>query len=165
MGMLSGSLQIGDANEPVGTTVSCSQMAAYPPLGLALIWVVGRVQDILLDVTEDRFTGIVVRTPLRQAGPLQPESSHHRARRPGFDRVGRIAIQGQPQGAPGIPSPDPPQKLADIRRPLAGVEGPVDTAVVHVVEQEQIEPTAGLLVALQDQALGRGGYDRRMMLI
>jgi hypothetical protein len=109
-----------------------------------------------LDVAEDRFIRIVVRTSLGQTGPLQPQSPHHRPRHPGFDRMRRIAIQGQPHGLPRIPPPHPPQESADIRGPLAGVEGPVDAAMIHVVEQEQVEPPAGLLVPLQDQPLGGG---------
>ena len=67
-------LQVGDANEPVGSAVSCPQMAADPPLGRVLIGIVGGVQDVLLNITEDRFIRIVVRTSLGHTGPLQPQS-------------------------------------------------------------------------------------------
>src|SRR6516165_6067511 len=55
-----------------------------------------------------------------------------------------------------IPSPHAPQELPDEPAPFAWEEGPVDAAVVDFVEQEQVEPAAGLLVALQDQAAGPG---------
>ena len=53
--------------------------------------------------------------------------------------------------------PDTPQESAHILRPFAGEEGPVDAAVVHFVEQEQVEPSSSLLVPLEHQAFGSGG--------
>src|SRR5512135_3670817 len=70
------------------------------------------------------------------------------------DGVRRIAIQGQSHGLSRIPPTHAPQELPDKLAPLAWEEGPVDAAVIHLGEQEQVEPAAGLLVPLQDQAPG-----------
>jgi len=130
-------------------------MPADPLLGRPLIGVVTGVEDVLLDVAEDRFIRIVVRTLLGQTGPLQPQLPHHRPRCFRFDRMRRIAIQRDPHRLSRIPSTHALQELLDKRRTLAREEGPVDAAVIDVVEQEQIEPSARLLIPLEYQALGR----------
>src|SRR5262249_24536149 len=45
-----------------------------------------------------------------------------------------------------------PQELPDEPAPFAREESPVDTAAIDLVEQEQVEPTARLMIPLQDQA-------------
>ena len=40
-----------------------------------------------------------------------------------FDRVRRVAVQGDPYRLPGIPPAYPPQEPADVHGPLAGEEG------------------------------------------
>jgi len=72
VGILVRGLKVVNANEPVGAAISCPQMAADPPLGGVLIGVVGGVQDVLLNITEDRFIRIIIRTSLGHTGPLQP---------------------------------------------------------------------------------------------
>src|SRR5262249_7239764 len=104
-------------------------MAADPLSGRRLIGVVTGVQDVLLNVTEDRFIRIVVGTSLGQTGPLQVQLPHQGSRRPVFDRVRRIAIQSQPQGRSRIPATHSPQELPDELAPFAWEEGPVDAAV------------------------------------
>jgi hypothetical protein len=70
--------------------------------------------------------------------------------------VRRIAIQGQPPRRWRIPAAHAPQELPDVPAPFARDEGPMDAAAVHRGEQEQVEPAARLLVALQDRAAGPG---------
>ena len=131
-------------------------MAADSPSGRLLIGVVAGIQDVLLYIAEDRFIRIIVRASLGQTGPSQAQPAHHSSRHPGLDRMCRIAIQGDPHRLRRIPPEDAPQESADIRRPFAGEEGPVDATMVHLVEQEEIESPSGLLVPLQHQALGSG---------
>ena len=147
-------LQVRNANESVGSSISPLQMAADPLLGRPLIGVVTVVQDLLLNVVENRFIRIVVRASFRQAGPVQVELPHHRARDLGLDGVRRIPIQGDPHGHSWIPPSHAPQELTDILGPFAGEESPMNAAMIHLVEQEQVEPAAGLLIALQHQAFG-----------
>ncbi len=132
-------------------------MAADPPSSRPLIRVVAVVQEVLLDVAEDRLTRIIVGAPLGQAGPVQPQPPHQRLRDLRLDRVRRVAVQGDPYRLPGIPPAYSPQEPADVHGPLAREEGPVDQAPVHLVEQEQIEPAAGLLIPRQDQPLSPRG--------
>ena len=131
--MLVRSLQIGNANKPVGSAISCPQMAADPPLGRVLIAVVTGVQDVLVNITEDRFIRIMVGTSLGQTGPLQPRSPHNGPCHLGFLMGCWISIQGHPHRLMRIPSPDTPQESTHILRPFAGEEGPVDAAMVHFV--------------------------------
>src|SRR5512135_379528 len=65
-----------------------------------------------------------------------------------------IAVQGDSHRLLGIRLTHPLQEATDIFRPLARVEGTVDTAMVDLVQQEQVEAPPGLLVAPQHQALG-----------
>src|SRR5512135_1662756 len=147
--------QVADPHEPVGSSIPRPQMAADPPPRRPLIGVVAVVQDVLLDVAEDRLRRVVVRAPLRQARPVQPQLPHQQPRDAGLDGVRRIAVQGDPHGLPGIPPAHPPQEPTDVPGPLAGEESPVDHAPVYLVEQEQVEPAPGLLVSRQHQPLGR----------
>ena len=111
-------------------------------------------KDVLLNVAEDRLGWVIVRTPFGHARPVQPQLPHRPPRHPRLDGMRRIAIQADPHHLPGIPPTHPPQEATDILRPLAGIEGPMDTALVDLVEQEQVEPPPGLLIPPQYQAFG-----------
>jgi len=146
-------LQVANVNEPVRPAISCSQMVANAPFGRAFVGIVAVVQDVLLNVAEDRLGWVIVRTPFGHARPVQPQLPHRPPRHPRLDGMRRIAIQADPHHLPGIPPTHPPQEATDILRPLAGIEGPMDTALVDLVEQEQVEPPPGLLIP-QYQAFG-----------
>src|SRR5271157_3110296 len=95
-------------------------MVANATFGRAFVGIVAVVQDVLLDVAEDRLGWVIVRTPFGHAGPVQPQLPHRPPRHPRLD----------------------------------GIEGPMDTALVDLVEQEQVEPPPGLLIPPQYQAFG-----------
>ena len=51
-------------NEPVRSAISRSQMVANATFGRAFVGIVAVVQDVLLNVAEDRLGLVIVRTPL-----------------------------------------------------------------------------------------------------
>src|SRR5262249_60220011 len=75
-------------------------------------------------------------------------------RRRRWVRLCRRAVQGGPHRRLGTPRTPPPQEATDRYGPLPRVERPVDTAMVDLGEQEQVEAPPGLLVPPQHQALG-----------
>jgi len=83
-------------NEPVRSVISCSQMVANATFGRAFVGIVAVVQDVLLDVAEDRLGWVIVRTPFGHARPMQPQLPHRPPRHPRLDGMRRIAIQADP---------------------------------------------------------------------
>ena len=148
----SGMLQGGNANESVGSSISFLPMAADPPLGRSFIEDGTVVQDRLLNGAENRFIRIVVRASFRHAGPVQVQLSQDRTSDLGLDGMRRGPIQGDPHGHSRRPSTHAPQELTDILGSFARDACPGDAARIHLVEQEQVEPSPGLLRALQHQA-------------
>jgi len=89
-------------NEPVRSAISRSQMVANATFGRAFVGIVAVVQDVLLNVAEDRLGWVIVRTPFGHARPVQPQLPHRPPRHPRLDGMRRIAIQADPHHLPGI---------------------------------------------------------------
>jgi hypothetical protein len=149
-------VQVWDADPAVAPAVSVAQVPADPPLRRPRVGVVAVVQDHLLHVAEDRLHGVIVRTPLGQRDPAQPQAAHGPARLPGLAGVRRVPVQDDADRPAGVPAPHPPHEPADAGRVLGGVEGPVGAAAVDLVSREQVEPPARPLVPRQHQAAGPG---------
>ncbi len=145
--------QIADADGAIGAPVPGPQMPANAALGGRGVRVVAVIQNPLLDIAEKVLHRIIVRTPLGQGGPTQVQRPHQPSRCLRLARVRGIAVEGHADRLPRIPTPHPPQELADELRSFARKEGPARLAVVHLIKCEQVKASARLLVAGQDQAL------------
>lgn len=119
-------------------------------------WVVAVVQDSLLDVADNGLHRVVVRAPLGQTRPPQAQLPNQPPGSLCLARVRRVLIQGDPHLLRRIPAPDATQEPADVVSPFAGEERPANPAVVDQVQQEQVEPTTGLLLGLKDQLFRAG---------
>jgi hypothetical protein len=145
-----------DPNPAILAPVSPPQVGADAPPRDPRLRVITQVQDARLDVAQDRLHGVVVGTALGQGHPAQLQLPHQPPRLPALARVGPVLVQHHPDDPPAVPAAHPPQEPADVRRPLAGEEGPPAAAPVGLVEHEQVELAPRLLAAGQRQASRAG---------
>lgn len=62
---------------PVFASITSPQMGTDPPLSGLGFRIIAGVEDLLLDITEDRLYRIVVGTAFGQADPVQVQGVHH----------------------------------------------------------------------------------------
>jgi len=77
---------------PVFASVTSPQMSTDPPLRDLGFRIVAGIEDLLLNITEDRLYRIVVGTTLGQADPMQAQGTHRPAGLSRFAGMGRILI-------------------------------------------------------------------------
>ena len=90
-------LQVGDAAAAVGSAIAALQVPTDPPPRHRWVRITAGVQNHLLHVGEDRFHRIVVGIAFGQVRPANPQGAQLSACARALDRMGRLAIQGQPQ--------------------------------------------------------------------
>lgn len=67
-------------------------MGTDPPLSGLGVWIIAGVEDLLLDITEDRLYRIVVGTAFGQTDPMQAQAAHRPTGQSRFAWMGRILI-------------------------------------------------------------------------
>lgn len=123
-------------------------MSTDPTLCGFRIWIIAALKDTALNVTEQCFYWIIVRTPFRQTDPVQLQFAHRAACLAAFAGMRAILIQGDPDFLIRIPAAHAAHKLADILRTFPRQESPMNAPAAQVIAQEEIEETARLLSPL-----------------
>ena len=145
--------EIPDFDVAIFPAVTSPQMRCDPLLCRLRIGVIAVVENHLLDVAEDGLHRVIVRAPLGQAHPVQPQPPHL-APRPARDaRVRAVLVESDPHGPGRVPAAYLPHKEADVLATLARQVAPAGAPAANVVEQEEVELATRPLLLRQHQPL------------
>jgi hypothetical protein len=90
-------------NNSIFSAIASTQMSTNPVLGAFGIRVIAVIQDHKLDVAENGFHRVIVRTTFGQANPVQVEVTHDLTGLARFTRMSTILIESHPDGDVRIP--------------------------------------------------------------
>jgi hypothetical protein len=105
--MLGGIWQIGDADLALRATVAPTQVLADSALGGCDIGVVTGVENPPLNIAEECLDGVVIGAACRERDPMQVQPTHLAAGLARLTRVGRVAIEHDPDRLAWIPGVQP----------------------------------------------------------
>lgn len=135
--------------------IPSTQMRTDASLCGAGVGVVTVIQNHGLNITEQRFHGIIIWTPFGQGNPMQLERPHRLLGPPRFAGMCSVLIKGDPDGMVRVPAAYTPHELTDLCGTFPWQERPVGAPTVDLIEQKEIKLAPCLLLTSQDEPFGR----------
>jgi hypothetical protein len=126
--------------------IPSTQMGTDSSLRCAGVGIVTVIQNHRLNIAEDGFDWIVIRTPFGQRNPMQPQRPHRLLGLPRFAGMRPVLIESNPDVVARIPAAHTPHELTDLVGAFAWQERPVGTPTVDLIEKEEIELSPCLLL-------------------
>ena len=94
--------------------IPSTQMRTDTSLSGAGVGIVTVIQNHRLNIAEDGFYWIVIRTPFGQRNPMQLQRPHRLLGLPRFAGMRPVLIEGDPDIAARIPAAHTPHELTDL---------------------------------------------------
>lgn len=119
------------------------------------VGIVTVIHNHRLHIAENGFYWIVIRTPLRQRNPRQPQRPHRLLGLPRFAGMRPVLRESDPDLVARIPAAHTPHALTDLVGAFAWQERPVGSPTVDLIEEKEIELSPCLLLTSSHEAFGR----------
>ena len=142
-------------NHTITSPIAPTQMRTDASLGRASIGIVTVVQNHQLDITEEGFHRIVIRTAFGQRHPVQLQCAHCLTGLARFTWMRPLLIKGDPHVVRRIPAAHLFHELTYLGGAFAWHERPVGSPAVDRIEEQERALPSGRLLASQHELLCR----------